>query len=141
MALTLIRGCTAADEVGEGEPGRLGADTRGTLVARAVRRAQTGDRAALEFLYARYADGVYGYVRGIIDDRDEAEDVTQRVFAKLIRMIGSYEERDVPFSAWVLRVARNVALDHVRRQGSNGCDLPMQSRDVRSGPTELVTFL
>lgn len=140
MALTLIRGCIAADEMGEGEPGRLGADTR-RLVARAVRRAQAGDRDALEFLYARYADDVYGCVRSIIDDRDEADDVTRYVFTKLARTIGSYEERDVPFSAWMSRFARHVALDHVRRQGCSGCDLPMQSRDVESGPTQLVTFL
>jgi DNA-directed RNA polymerase specialized sigma24 family protein len=113
MALTLVRGCTAPDEVRDGEPGRLGGDTRETPAARAVRRARTGDRDALEFLYARYADDAYGCVRSIIDDRDEAEDVTRHVFVKLIRMIGSYEEHEGPFSAWMLRLARNVALDHV----------------------------
>lgn len=86
------------------------------LVARAVRRAQAGDREALGFLYARYADNVYGYVRSIVHDHHEAEDVTQHVFAKLIHVIGKYEERDVPFFAWILRVARNVAVDHIRRQ-------------------------
>jgi RNA polymerase sigma-70 factor (ECF subfamily) len=86
------------------------------LVSRAVRRAQDGDREALGFLYARYADNVYSYVRSIIRDSHDAEDVTQQVFAKLIRVIGKYEERDVPFFAWVLRVARNLAVDHLRRQ-------------------------
>lgn len=86
------------------------------LVMQAVRRAQDGDREALGFLYARFADEVQGYVRSIVRDTHEAEDVTQQVFAKLIRVIGKYEERDVPFFAWVLRVARNVAVDHLRRQ-------------------------
>jgi RNA polymerase sigma-70 factor (ECF subfamily) len=85
-------------------------------VSQAVRRAQLGDREALGFLYARYADNVQGYVHSIVHDSHEAEDVTQQVFAKLIHVIGKYEERDVPFFAWVLRVARNVALDHLRRQ-------------------------
>lgn len=85
-------------------------------VSQAVKRAQLGDREALGFLYARYADNVHGYVRSIVHDSYEAEDVTQQVFAKLIRVIGKYEERDVPFFAWVLRVARNVAVDHLRRQ-------------------------
>ncbi|MBA3806772.1 MAG: sigma-70 family RNA polymerase sigma factor [Solirubrobacterales bacterium] len=85
-------------------------------VSQAVKRAQAGDREALGFLYARYADNVHGYVRSIVHDSYEAEDVTQQVFAKLIHVIGKYEERDVPFFAWVLRVARNVALDHLRRQ-------------------------
>jgi RNA polymerase sigma-70 factor (ECF subfamily) len=85
-------------------------------VSQAVRRAQLGDREALGFLYTRYADSIHGYVRSIVHDPHEAEDVTQQVFAKLIHVIGKYEERDVPFFAWVLRVARNVAVDHLRRQ-------------------------
>jgi RNA polymerase sigma-70 factor (ECF subfamily) len=86
------------------------------LVSRAIRRAQQGDRQALGFLYARYSDNVYGYVRSIVHDEHEAEDVTQHVFAKLVLAIGKYEEREVPFFAWILRVSRNVALDHLRRQ-------------------------
>jgi RNA polymerase sigma-70 factor (ECF subfamily) len=83
-------------------------------ISGAVERAQLGDREALGFLYARYSDDVYGYVMSIVRDCHEAEDVTQQVFAKLIRVIGKYEQREVPFLAWVLRVARNVAVDHVR---------------------------
>jgi RNA polymerase sigma-70 factor, ECF subfamily len=91
-------------------------DSPDTLVSQAIKRAQGGDRAALGFLYARYADNVCGYVRSIVHDQHEAEDITQQVFAKLIGVIGKYEERDVPFFAWILRVARNVAVDHIRRQ-------------------------
>lgn len=87
-----------------------------TLVSRAVKRAQEGDREALGFLYARYADNVCGYVRSIVHDQHEAEDITQQVFTKLMRVIGKYEERDVPFFAWILRVSRNVAVDHIRHQ-------------------------
>jgi RNA polymerase sigma-70 factor (ECF subfamily) len=86
------------------------------LISRAVRRAQAGDREALGFLYARYADDIYGYVRSIVRDHHEAEDVTQHVFAKLLHVIGRYQERDVPFLAWLLRVARNASVDHVRQR-------------------------
>ena len=89
---------------------------RGRLVSRAVRQAQEGDRDALAFLYARYAENIYGYVRSIVHDHHEAEDVTQHVFAKLLRVIGSYQEREVPFLAWMLRVARNAAVDHLRQR-------------------------
>ncbi len=85
-------------------------------VSLAVARAKEGDRDAFAFLYVRYADNVCGYVRSIVHDAHEAEDITQQVFAKLIRVIGKYEEREVPFLAWILRVARNVAVDHIRRQ-------------------------
>jgi RNA polymerase sigma-70 factor, ECF subfamily len=85
-------------------------------VSRAIKLAQAGDREALGFLYTRYADDIYGYVQSIVKDPHEAEDVTQQVFAKLIRIIGKYEERQVPFFAWILRVARNLAIDHLRSQ-------------------------
>lgn len=85
-------------------------------VSRAIKRAQQGDREAVGFLYTRYADDIHRYVRSIVLNQHEAEDVTQQVFAKLIRVIGKYEERQVPFLAWMLRVARNLAIDHVRRQ-------------------------
>jgi RNA polymerase sigma-70 factor (ECF subfamily) len=85
-------------------------------ISQAVKAAQCGDRDALGFLYVRYADNIYGYVRSIVQDAHEAEDVTQQVFAKMIHVIGKYEEREVPFFAWILRVARNVAVDHLRRQ-------------------------
>jgi RNA polymerase sigma-70 factor (ECF subfamily) len=84
------------------------------IVARAVARAKEGDREAVRFLYLRYADNVYGYVRSIVRDEYEAEDVTQHVFAKLMTVIGKYEQRGAPFTAWILRLAHNVAIDHVR---------------------------
>jgi RNA polymerase sigma-70 factor (ECF subfamily) len=84
------------------------------LVYEAVARAKEGDTSALHFLYVRYADDIRGYVGSIVRDPHEAEDITQNVFAKLMTAIVKYERREVPFAAWILRVARNVALDHVR---------------------------
>jgi RNA polymerase sigma-70 factor (ECF subfamily) len=84
------------------------------LVRRAVVRLKQGDRSALHFLYVRYADDVCGFIRSIVRDEHEAEDITHNVFAKLITAIHRYEPREVPFAAWILRVARNAALDHLR---------------------------
>lgn len=84
------------------------------LTREAVSRAKAGDPEGLHYLYVRYADDVLRYVTGLIRDHHEAEDITQNVFAKLITAINKYEERAVPFDAWILRVARNAALDHLR---------------------------
>jgi RNA polymerase sigma-70 factor (ECF subfamily) len=81
----------------------------------AVARAKEGDREALRMLYVRYSDNVYGYVRSIVRDDKEAEDLTQQVFLKLITVIVKYDDRGVPFSGWLLRLARNAALDYMRR--------------------------
>jgi RNA polymerase sigma-70 factor, ECF subfamily len=85
------------------------------LVYEAVALAKEGDMSALHFLYVRFADDVCAYVRSIVRDQHAAEDITQSVFTKLIKSIHKYERRDVPFAAWIIRVARNMALDHVRR--------------------------
>ena len=99
-----------------------GAASERSVVAQAVSRAKAGDREALRFLYMRYADNVYGYVRSIVRDHYEAEDVTQHVFAKLMTALPKYEPREVPFAAWILRVARNVALDHLRQRRPIPCE-------------------
>jgi RNA polymerase sigma-70 factor (ECF subfamily) len=92
------------------------------IITRVVARAKEGDREAVRFLYLRYADSLYGYVRSIVRDDYEAEDVTQHVFAKLMTVLPKYEAREVPFSAWILRVARNVALDHMRQRRAIPCE-------------------
>lgn len=81
----------------------------------AIARAKEGDRDAVRFLYIRYSDNVYGYIRSIVRDEKDAEDITQQVFLKLMTVITRYEDCGVPFSGWLLRVARNAALDHLRR--------------------------
>jgi RNA polymerase sigma-70 factor (ECF subfamily) len=83
-------------------------------VLQAVILAKRGDEDALRYLYLRYADNVYGYVCSIVRDEHEAEDVTQQIFAKLLTALERYEPRRVPFSAWILRVAHNQAIDHLR---------------------------
>lgn len=86
-------------------------------IVREVEAAKRGDRDALGALYLRYKDNVYGYVCSIVRDEHEAEDVTQQVFAKMLRVLPAYEPRgDVPFSGWLLRVARNAAIDHLRER-------------------------
>lgn len=84
------------------------------LERRAIAAAKRGEWDGIHYLYARYADDVLNYVRSIVRDHHEAEDITHNVFAKLITAISRYEERAVPFAAWITRVARNAALDHLR---------------------------
>jgi RNA polymerase sigma-70 factor (ECF subfamily) len=90
--------------------------SEGDLLANAIARTKEGDASALQVLYVRFADDVCGYVASIVRDWHEAEDITQSLFAGLVKKIQRYEQREVPFSAWLMRVARNAALDHVRAQ-------------------------
>jgi RNA polymerase sigma-70 factor, ECF subfamily len=86
------------------------------LVQQAVRRARAGDRSGVQYLYVRYAGDIQRYVQSLVRDSHDAEDITQSVFMKLAEALGRYEERGAPFSAWLLRVSRNAALDHLRQR-------------------------
>jgi RNA polymerase sigma-70 factor, ECF subfamily len=91
-------------------------------ITQAVLAAKSGDMEAIRFLYVRYKDNIYGYVLSIVREEHEAEDCTQQVFMKLISAIHKYEPRTVPFTAWILRVARNVAIDHLRQRRVIPCE-------------------
>jgi RNA polymerase sigma-70 factor (ECF subfamily) len=102
----------------DGTPAGLHEEAQSVLVSLAVAKAKLGDRDAFAFLYARFADDVCRYANSIVRNSHDAEDVTQQVFAKLFAVIGSYEQREVPFLAWMLRVTRNAAVDQLRRRRS-----------------------
>ena len=111
-----------ADELGttrqSGASARARTSTRAATATassrQAVARAKEGDQEAVRFLYMQYADNVYGYVRSIVRDEHEAEDVTQHIFAKLMTVIVKYDQRSVPFFAWLIRLSHNAAIDHLR---------------------------
>ncbi len=73
-------------------------------------------------------------MRKIVHDEHDAEDITQQVFAKLFTAIKRYEERSSPFSAWILRVARNAAIDHMRADRLVPCE-EVRGADQQSDET------
>lgn len=93
---------------------RSGAGRPEFLEQRAIAAGKRGDWDGIRFLYVRYADDVVAYVDSIVHDRHAAEDIMQGVFVKLRTAIVKYQERSVPFAAWIMRVARNAALDYLR---------------------------
>src|SRR3954453_16186610 len=88
------------------------------LGAAATEQARAGDDDALRLIYLLYADNVFGYVAAIVRDEHDAEDITSEVFARLPRALTHYKVSSTPSAAWLLRVARNAALDHLRPQRS-----------------------
>jgi RNA polymerase sigma-70 factor, ECF subfamily len=83
---------------------------------RAFRRAGRGDADALDYLYRHYSPSVFAYVRRILRNDYDAQDVTQQVFVKLATSLDKYDARRADFSAWLLRMAHNAAIDHLRKQ-------------------------
>src|SRR3954452_8091732 len=79
-----------------------------------VGRAQKGDRSALEELYLIHFDRIYGYLHVSVGNRHDAEDLTTQTFVKMIEAIGRFRWQSAPFSAWLFRIAHNLAMDHFR---------------------------
>jgi RNA polymerase sigma-70 factor (ECF subfamily) len=89
---------------------------------RVVGAARAGDREAMGELYVLHAPAVHAHVLRVVHDVDDADDVTQQVFAKLLSGLDRYRPGEAPFIAWVLRVARNTAIDHVRHARAVSAD-------------------
>src|SRR5207248_5064340 len=83
-------------------------------LARLVERGKQGNREALEELYLIHFDRVYSYLHMSVGNRHDAEDLTTQVFVKMLESIGKFRWRSAPFSAWLFRIAHNLAMDHFR---------------------------
>ena len=79
-----------------------------------VDRAQKGDRGALEELYLIHFDRIYSYLHVSVGNRHDAEDLTTQTFLKMLEAINKFRWQSAPFSAWLFRIAHNLAMDHFR---------------------------
>ncbi|QBD75352.1 RNA polymerase sigma factor [Ktedonosporobacter rubrisoli] len=75
-------------------------------------RANPADFAPL---YNAYSMRVYRYLRTRASSDEDAADLTQQVFLKVLEALPGYRPRGIPFAAWLFRIARHVAIDHHRR--------------------------
>jgi RNA polymerase sigma-70 factor (ECF subfamily) len=87
---------------------------RGPEMRALVERAQQGDRDALEELYLIHFDRIYSYLHVSVGNRHDAEDLTTQTFLKMLESIGRFKWQSAPFSAWLFRIAHNLAMDHFR---------------------------
>ena len=90
-----------------------------------VDRARSGDQQALAELYDLYFPRIYRYMVARTGDPTEAEDVTEDVFVKMLGAIGAFEWREVPFAAWLFRIARNQLVSYARKNGAHRQDTPL----------------
>jgi RNA polymerase sigma-70 factor (ECF subfamily) len=92
----------------------LSVPPQATDLRRLVGLAQEGDREALEALYLLHFDRIYSYLHLSVGNRHDAEDLTTQTFLKMLEAIGRFRWRSAPFSAWLFRIAHNLAMDHFR---------------------------
>jgi RNA polymerase sigma-70 factor (ECF subfamily) len=99
--------------VGRARPVDLTGSVTGTDGA-LVRAAKSGDASAFGELYERYRDAIYRYCLSRTGTAHDAEDLTSDVFVKALHSLDRYQERGLPFVAFLYRIARNAAIDRSR---------------------------
>lgn len=85
------------------------------LDSRILCAAQKGDTEAFDAVVTHYLPLVYGYLTRFVRDAVVAEDLTQETFIRVWKNIRSFDT-DKPFKPWLMRIARNCALDLLRRK-------------------------
>jgi len=96
-----------------------------------VQQAVNGNQAAFTQLYNQNFDRIHRYIYIKVRDRAEAEDLTQDVFIRALESINTYRWRDLPFAAWLFKIAHNRVIDHVRKQ-SKEKRAPLEEAYARS---------
>jgi len=95
--------------------------------------AALGDPTAFGVLYERYVGRIYTYIYYRTGNHNDAEDLTSRVFFRAMRHIHTYQDRGIPFSAWLYRIAHNLVAnwhrDNSRRQEVGLEDAPLYENE------------
>lgn len=99
--------------------------------------ARDGDVAALGRLYDELVTPIYRYVALRVRRREDAEDLTQLVFERIVGALPRYRPNGSPFQAWAYRIARNAVIDHARRERNHEPLDPLHERPGDSGPEEM----
>jgi RNA polymerase sigma-70 factor (ECF subfamily) len=101
-----------------------------------VAQAQNRDVIALGDLYAQYREAVTRYLSRLVGNAHDADDLTAETFVKVFQAIEQFHQRGLPLSAWVYRIAHNVAMDHFRAADrAQRLSLVLQPRSVANSPS------
>lgn len=109
-------------------------------------RLRRGDPAAFEALLERYQNRLYRYLLRMVREPATAEDLFQQTWLRVVEKIRSYNPQR-SFEAWLFSVARNLAIDYLRRYKPESLDEPTATGETRverisaGGPTALETVL
>ena len=76
--------------------------------------SQQGDTEAFARLYACYVERITRYVYFRVTDHQLAEDITSRIFIKMLEKLKTYQAGQSPVIAWLYRMAHNAVIDHYR---------------------------
>ena len=97
--------------------GRVGLEaTEESTGALLVQQAKAGSPDAIEHLWSRHESALHTYLSHYLRDPRDVAEAAQEVFIRMLEGLPGYEEGETPFRFWLFRVARNHAIDVLRRE-------------------------
>ncbi|HEY5383156.1 MAG TPA: sigma-70 family RNA polymerase sigma factor [Candidatus Paceibacterota bacterium] len=93
-----------------------------------------GDEPAFAELTRRHLSGVYSFIARFIGNAEEADDITQETFLKAWKSLKKYDRQTSKFKTWLLRIARNSAIDFLRKKKH----VPFSQFDTEDGANVLT---
>lgn len=87
-----------------------------------IRRAQDGDAAAMRALIDAHKDRLFSFVRRMVRDHHEAEDICQDAFLKAFRSLHTFSTK-FRFSTWLFTIGYRVSLNRIRKKKSAGAEV------------------
>jgi RNA polymerase sigma-70 factor, ECF subfamily len=107
-----------------------------STAAVATAPGKVDESCAFEALYRENRDDVYAYVAGLLRDRSAAEEVTSQAFERAWRKRRQLDRRRGTPRAWLFGIARNAALDELRRRGRQSSSAPETAVDPVTNAAE-----
>ena len=104
--------------------------------AELIIKARSGNRLALEMLFGRYTQQVYGLCLRYLQNRTDAEDAAQETFIKVWRNLKKID-LDRSFHSWLLTIAKNTCLDQLKKKKI----IPFSAFDTEDGDNTLADTL
>jgi RNA polymerase sigma-70 factor (ECF subfamily) len=96
--------------------------TEETLMASDQQKAQvrtlSEDYLAAEEIYREHHKHIFRFIWSRVYDAQQAEDLTGEVFTRMVANLSGYRDRSLPFRAWLYKIARNLIIDHHRKESS-----------------------
>jgi RNA polymerase sigma-70 factor, ECF subfamily len=80
-----------------------------------IQKAQQGLTEAFGDLYERYASTIFRFVCLRLGSPEDAEDLTEDIFIRAYNNLPKYDERGIPFAAYLFQIARNALIDYYRK--------------------------
>lgn len=106
-----------------------------------VKKGQAGDVEAVGLLFDRHHRRIFGYFWARVSNRQQAEDLTGELFARMVTHLPTFKPSGVPFRAWLYRIAYNLTMDHFRVANGQAVESLEQTEAVAAAwhnPAQIV---